>query len=137
MKMGVVAVIGVCVIFYQYHLSNGVRFDQLTDFNSPDPASPYAAANIPGSELYDYNGAHRISEETVKRSLIIIFHLHIHLQSARNNYKIVITWKHKFGLKYSLKANAYVDVIKLHQIMNVRRLETPWKKECNDLVVTR
>ncbi|XP_011304883.1 galactosylgalactosylxylosylprotein 3-beta-glucuronosyltransferase P [Fopius arisanus] len=69
MKMGVVALIGVCVVFYQYHLSNGVRFDQLADFNSPDPASAYGAANIPGSEMYDYNGLRRVSEEMIRAAV--------------------------------------------------------------------
>ncbi|XP_015124881.1 galactosylgalactosylxylosylprotein 3-beta-glucuronosyltransferase P [Diachasma alloeum] len=69
MKMGVVVLIGVCVVFYQYHLSSFVRFDQLTDFNSPDPASPYGAANIPGSEMYDYSGLRRISEEMIRAAV--------------------------------------------------------------------
>nr|XP_033342293.1 galactosylgalactosylxylosylprotein 3-beta-glucuronosyltransferase P [Megalopta genalis] len=34
MKMGVIVLIGVFVVFYQYHLSTGVRFDQMTDFNT-------------------------------------------------------------------------------------------------------
>lgn len=29
MKMGMLALIGVFVVFYQYHLSTGVRFDQM------------------------------------------------------------------------------------------------------------
>lgn len=37
MKMGVIAFIGVCVVFYQYHLSTGVRFDQVTDFSASGP----------------------------------------------------------------------------------------------------
>ncbi|XP_078047417.1 glucuronyltransferase P [Augochlora pura] len=34
MKMGLIVLIGVFVVFYQYHLSTGVRFDQMTDFNT-------------------------------------------------------------------------------------------------------
>ncbi|KAL2722712.1 galactosylgalactosylxylosylprotein 3-beta-glucuronosyltransferase P-like [Vespula squamosa] len=34
MKMGVIALVGVCVVFYQYHLSTGVRFDQAIDFSA-------------------------------------------------------------------------------------------------------
>lgn len=34
-KMGVIALISLCVVFYQYHLSTGVRLDQLTSFNAP------------------------------------------------------------------------------------------------------
>lgn len=34
MKMGMIALVGVCVVFYQYHLSTGVRFDQAIDFSA-------------------------------------------------------------------------------------------------------
>ncbi|XP_043671437.1 galactosylgalactosylxylosylprotein 3-beta-glucuronosyltransferase P-like [Vespula pensylvanica] len=34
MKMGVIALVGVCVVFYQYHLSTGIRFDQAIDFSA-------------------------------------------------------------------------------------------------------
>ncbi|XP_016909006.1 galactosylgalactosylxylosylprotein 3-beta-glucuronosyltransferase P [Apis cerana] len=34
MKMGVIALIGLFVVFYQYHLSTSVRFDQIADFNT-------------------------------------------------------------------------------------------------------
>ncbi|XP_015599315.1 galactosylgalactosylxylosylprotein 3-beta-glucuronosyltransferase P isoform X2 [Cephus cinctus] len=33
MKMGLIALLGVCVIFYQYHLSTGIRLDQIPNFN--------------------------------------------------------------------------------------------------------
>ncbi|XP_034936247.1 galactosylgalactosylxylosylprotein 3-beta-glucuronosyltransferase P [Chelonus insularis] len=52
MKVGVVALVGVCVILYQYHLSLGVRFDQLADqLSSFDSAAvSYGIANIPDAE---------------------------------------------------------------------------------------
>lgn len=80
MKVGVVALVGVCVILYQYHLSAGVRFDQLTDqINAGDPVVPYVAANIPNNELEDDDNNSYINKVTEDKVIfnftILIFYL--------------------------------------------------------------
>lgn len=74
MKVGVVALVGVCVILYQYHLSAGVRFDQLTDqLNAGDPGVSYGAANVPNNELEDDdNNYNKVIEDKVMFFYILI-----------------------------------------------------------------
>lgn len=57
MKVGLIAFIGLCVLFYQYHLSNVVRYDQLASFNGADSAAFIS--------LEDDNGSRKITEDTV------------------------------------------------------------------------
>lgn len=66
MKMGVIALIGICVVFYQYHLSTGVTFDQVTAFN----AAAEDAGDLPIGDESD-SKTPRVSEEMVKKLLII------------------------------------------------------------------
>ncbi|XP_029163279.1 galactosylgalactosylxylosylprotein 3-beta-glucuronosyltransferase P-like [Nylanderia fulva] len=64
MKMGVIALIGICVVFYQYHLSTGVTFDQVTAFNADTSAED---ADLPiGEEGDNYSKTPRISEDTIR-----------------------------------------------------------------------
>lgn len=65
MKMGVIALIGVLVVFYQYHLSTGVRFDQLTDFNTGGSAEEVRA--LSQDEVESYARTSTFTEEMVSR----------------------------------------------------------------------
>ncbi|XP_057323185.1 galactosylgalactosylxylosylprotein 3-beta-glucuronosyltransferase P-like isoform X2 [Microplitis mediator] len=80
MKVGVVALVGVCVILYQYHLSAGVRFDQLTDqINAGDPVVPYAAANIPNNELEDDDNnsyINKVTEDKIRAAVQWVQNVH-------------------------------------------------------------
>jgi len=63
--MGVIALIGICVVFYQYHLSTGVTFDQVTAFNADTAAED--AGDLPiGEEGDNYGKIPRFSEDTVR-----------------------------------------------------------------------
>jgi hypothetical protein len=65
MKMGVIALIGICVVFYQYHLSTGVTFDQVTAFNADTSAED--PGDLPIDEEGDnYGKIPRFSEDTVR-----------------------------------------------------------------------
>ncbi|KMQ95166.1 galactosylgalactosylxylosylprotein 3-beta-glucuronosyltransferase p [Lasius niger] len=65
MKMGVIALIGICVVFYQYHLSTGVTFDQVTAFNADTSAED--AGDLPiGEEGDNYSKTPRISEDMIR-----------------------------------------------------------------------
>lgn len=65
MKMGVIALIGICVVFYQYHLSTGVTFDQVTAFNADTSADD--AGDLPiGEEGDNYSKTPRISEDMIR-----------------------------------------------------------------------
>ncbi|XP_015437761.1 PREDICTED: galactosylgalactosylxylosylprotein 3-beta-glucuronosyltransferase P [Dufourea novaeangliae] len=67
MKMGVIAVIGVFVVFYQYHLSTGVRFDQMADFNTGG-----SAENTPvfsQEDVESYVRTTKLTEEIIKRAV--------------------------------------------------------------------
>ena len=71
MKMGVIALIGICVIFYQYHLSTGIRFDQLTAFNAVGPLDE--SSNLqPGEEMVAYTRTLKVTEEMVRIELFPI-----------------------------------------------------------------
>ncbi|KAL6260957.1 hypothetical protein P5V15_008485 [Pogonomyrmex californicus] len=64
MKMGVIALIGVCVVFYQYHLSTGVTFDQaITAFNADTAAED--AGDLPIGEESD-SKTPRLTEEMIR-----------------------------------------------------------------------
>ncbi|XP_070157065.1 galactosylgalactosylxylosylprotein 3-beta-glucuronosyltransferase P [Polyergus mexicanus] len=64
-KMGVIALIGICVVFYQYHLSTGVTFDQVTAFNADTSAEE--AGDLPiGEEGDNYSKIPRISEDMIR-----------------------------------------------------------------------
>jgi len=63
MKMGVIALIGICVVFYQYHLSTGVSFDQVTAFNADTSADD--AGDLPDEE--GDSKTPRLVEEMVKK----------------------------------------------------------------------
>lgn len=62
MKMGVIALIGICVVFYQYHLSTGVTFDQVTAFNADTSADD--AGDLPGEE--GDSKTPRLAEEMIR-----------------------------------------------------------------------
>lgn len=67
MKMGVIALIGICVVFYQYHLSTGVTFDQglsITAFNADTNADD--AGDLPIGEEGD-SKTPRLAEEMVRK----------------------------------------------------------------------
>lgn len=65
MKMGVIALIGICVVFYQYHLSTGVTFDQVTAFNADTSAED--AGDLPiGEEGDNYSKTPKISEDVIR-----------------------------------------------------------------------
>ncbi|XP_074095437.1 glucuronyltransferase P [Cotesia typhae] len=78
MKVGVVALVGVCVILYQYHLSAGVRFDQLTDqLNAGDPGVSYGAANVPNNELEDDdNNYNKVVEDKIRAAVQWVQNVH-------------------------------------------------------------
>ncbi|XP_011638621.1 galactosylgalactosylxylosylprotein 3-beta-glucuronosyltransferase P [Pogonomyrmex barbatus] len=64
MKMGVIALIGICVVFYQYHLSTGVTFDQaITAFNADTAAED--AGDLPIGEEGD-SKTPRLTEEMIR-----------------------------------------------------------------------
>lgn len=63
MKMGVVAIIGLFVVFYQYHLSTSVRFDQISDFNTGGSAEDGPV--LSQEEVERYVRTSKFSEEMV------------------------------------------------------------------------
>ncbi|XP_014474353.1 PREDICTED: galactosylgalactosylxylosylprotein 3-beta-glucuronosyltransferase P [Dinoponera quadriceps] len=65
MKMGVIALIGICVVFYQYHLSTGVTFDQVTAFNADNPADDAGVLPI-GEEGDNYSKTSRLTEDMIR-----------------------------------------------------------------------
>ncbi|KAG7200896.1 hypothetical protein KM043_003259 [Ampulex compressa] len=65
--MGVIALIGVFVVFYQYHLSTGVRFDQITELNAAGSAEENHEAPAEGVE--DYVRTFRLTEDTIRRAV--------------------------------------------------------------------
>ncbi|XP_051167529.1 galactosylgalactosylxylosylprotein 3-beta-glucuronosyltransferase P [Leptopilina boulardi] len=58
MKVGMLALVGICLIFYQYHLSMRVRLDQVTGFTSPLDDS----SNLQTGEEFEA----RITEEMIR-----------------------------------------------------------------------
>lgn len=67
MKMGVIALIGICVVFYQYHLSTGITFDQVTAFNADTVAEDAGGLPI-GEEGDNYGKTPRLTENMVKKN---------------------------------------------------------------------
>ncbi|KAK9300631.1 hypothetical protein QLX08_006774 [Tetragonisca angustula] len=67
MKMGVVALIGLFVVFYQYHLSTSVRFDQLTDFNGGGSAEDGPV--LSQEEVERYVRTSKLTEEMIKSAV--------------------------------------------------------------------
>lgn len=61
MKMGVIALIGICVVFYQYHLSTGVTFDQV--FNAEE------SGNLPiGEDSTNHSKTLKLTENMVNKN---------------------------------------------------------------------
>ncbi|CAD1478848.1 unnamed protein product, partial [Heterotrigona itama] len=67
MKMGVVALIGLFVVFYQYHLSTSVRFDQMADFNGAGSAEDGPV--LSQEEVERYVRTSRLTEEMIKSAV--------------------------------------------------------------------
>ncbi|KAF3425175.1 hypothetical protein E2986_04134 [Frieseomelitta varia] len=67
MKMGVVALIGLFVVFYQYHLSTSVRFDQMTDFNGGGSAEDGPV--LSQEEVERYVRTSKLTEEMIKSAV--------------------------------------------------------------------
>ncbi|XP_043594582.1 galactosylgalactosylxylosylprotein 3-beta-glucuronosyltransferase P [Bombus pyrosoma] len=67
MKMGVVAIIGLFVVFYQYHLSTSVRFDQITDFNTGGSAEDGPV--LSQEEVERYVRTSKFTEEMIKSAV--------------------------------------------------------------------
>ncbi|XP_076634607.1 glucuronyltransferase P [Colletes latitarsis] len=66
MKMGVIALIGVFVVFYQYHLSTGIRFDQISDFNS---GSAEDNPVLSQEEVENYVRSSKFTEEIIRNTV--------------------------------------------------------------------
>ncbi|XP_032665137.1 galactosylgalactosylxylosylprotein 3-beta-glucuronosyltransferase P isoform X2 [Odontomachus brunneus] len=64
-KMGVIALIGICVVFYQYHLSTGVTFDQVTTFNTDNSADDTEVLPI-DDEGDNYSKVSRLTENMIR-----------------------------------------------------------------------
>ncbi|XP_076243825.1 glucuronyltransferase P isoform X2 [Calliopsis andreniformis] len=62
MKMGVIALIGVFVVFYQYHLSTGVRFEQMNDFNTGGSAEDTPMISQEDVENYIKSAVRKVQE---------------------------------------------------------------------------
>ncbi|XP_076647878.1 glucuronyltransferase P isoform X2 [Halictus rubicundus] len=67
MKMGVIVLIGVFVVFYQYHLSTGVRFDQMTDFNTGGTAEENPVFSQ--EDVESYVGTTKLKEEMIRSAV--------------------------------------------------------------------
>ncbi|XP_076755320.1 glucuronyltransferase P [Xylocopa sonorina] len=67
MKMGAIALIGLFLVFYQYHLSTGVRFDQMTDFNTGGSAEDSPVLSQEDVERYVRTS--KFTEETIKSAV--------------------------------------------------------------------
>ncbi|KAK1124771.1 hypothetical protein K0M31_006131 [Melipona bicolor] len=65
--MGVVALIGLFVVFYQYHLSTSVRFDQIADFNGG--ASAEDGPVLSQEEVERYVRTSKLTEEMIKSAV--------------------------------------------------------------------
>ncbi|CAK9815535.1 Galactosylgalactosylxylosylprotein 3-beta-glucuronosyltransferase P [Anthophora plagiata] len=102
MKMGMIVLIGVFVVFYQYHLSTGVGFDQLTDFNadgsaeggsvlSQEDAEPKFAEEMIKSAVHRVQEANGLSPDTASMLVQeLVNHLHKNIpELSENNTRIV------------------------------------------------
>lgn len=64
LKMGVIALVGICVVFYQYHLSFGTRLDQIGGLNGAAPPVQDGSDAISiNSETYACNTRQKITED--------------------------------------------------------------------------
>lgn len=91
MKMGVIALIGVCVVFYQYHLSTGVTFDQVTAFNADNPADDAGVLPI-GEEGDNYSKTlPRLTEDMVnnddRSQLPLVYRASLHRVSTSPGFR--------------------------------------------------
>ncbi|KOC62191.1 Galactosylgalactosylxylosylprotein 3-beta-glucuronosyltransferase P [Habropoda laboriosa] len=100
MKMGMIVLIGVFVVFYQYHLSTGVGFDQLTDFNTEmrsnllylySAMSTSLKRSLSISVVRRVQEANGLSPDTASMLVQeLVNHLHKNiLELSENNSKIV------------------------------------------------
>lgn len=65
--MGVIALIGLFVVFYQYHLSTSVRFDQIADFNTGGSAEDGPV--LSQEEVERYVRTSKFKEEMIKSAV--------------------------------------------------------------------
>ncbi|XP_012282242.1 galactosylgalactosylxylosylprotein 3-beta-glucuronosyltransferase P [Orussus abietinus] len=65
MKMGVIALVGICVVFYQYHLSTGIRLDQVSAYGTGGSADGAEVGEDAGVEVVPP----RITEETIRAAV--------------------------------------------------------------------
>lgn len=72
MKMGVIALIGLFVVFYQYHLSTSIRFDQIADFNTGGSAEESPV--LSQEEVERYVRTSKFKEVMVNLQIIINVH---------------------------------------------------------------
>lgn len=60
-KVGLIVLFVLCVLFYQYHLSNDIRYDQLANFNGADSSALIS---------FEYeNGSRKITEDMIKNAV--------------------------------------------------------------------
>ncbi|XP_031849313.1 glucuronyltransferase P isoform X2 [Nomia melanderi] len=73
MKMGVIVLIGVFVVFYQYHLSTGIRFDQIADLNAADAVdsadSPEENPVFSREDVESYVRTSKSKEEMIRNAV--------------------------------------------------------------------
>ncbi|XP_076168651.1 glucuronyltransferase P [Ptiloglossa arizonensis] len=67
MKMGVLVLIGVFVVLYQYHLSTGIRFDQINDFNTGGSAEDTPV--LSQEEVESYVRSSKFTEEMIRNAV--------------------------------------------------------------------
>ncbi|XP_043283252.1 galactosylgalactosylxylosylprotein 3-beta-glucuronosyltransferase P [Venturia canescens] len=66
MKMGLIGLIGIILFFYQYHLSSGVRLDQVADLNTAESQAAYGPGTLQSNDRLEYYVAPKITEDTIK-----------------------------------------------------------------------
>lgn len=70
MKMGVIALIGLFLVLYQYHLSTGVRFEQMNDFNGGGGGGSAEESPVLSQEDVErYVRTSKITEEMIKNAV--------------------------------------------------------------------
>lgn len=67
MKMGVIVLIGVFVVFYQYHLSTGVRFAVMNDFNTGGSAEENPVFSQ--EDVESYVRTSKLKEELIRSAV--------------------------------------------------------------------
>ncbi|XP_012252537.2 galactosylgalactosylxylosylprotein 3-beta-glucuronosyltransferase P [Athalia rosae] len=68
MKMGVIALVGVCVVFYQYHLSFGFRLDQVTALNGGTAQDVAESLSI-NNEVDACSSQQKFTEEMIRNAV--------------------------------------------------------------------